>query len=166
MAHPEDKKAALRFAYVRSRLPMPEAAAAVGVSVVSARKWRTEAKAAGDDWDMARQAARMAQGGLGDLTTEVLEDFIMQFKRAMEELRTNAEIPSLERAEMLARLSDSYIKTTKAAANANPELARLSVALDLLGQLGDFVQAKFPEHAQAFVTILEPFGAQLSKRYG
>lgn len=166
MAHPEETRTKVRTAYVRGRMSIADASKHANVSDATGKTWKRDAKAAGDDWDMARSAARMAAGGLGDMTTEVLEDFILQFKRSMEELRTDTELRATDRAEVLARLSDSYVKTMRAASASNNNLARLSVALEVLELFGQFIQAKYPHHAAAFVEALEPFGAELGKHYG
>lgn len=166
MAHPEETRLKVRNAYVRGRMSLTDAANAAGVSHATAKAWKKWAKANGDDWDIARNAARMAAGGLGDMTTEVLEDFILQFKRSMEDLRVAENITAMDRAEVLARLSDSYVKTMKTAASSNAGMARLSIALEVLELLGQFIQSKYPKYATAFVEILEPFGATLGKHYG
>ncbi len=166
MAHPEETRNKVRTAYVRGRMSIQDAALHVGISEATAKSWRAKAKGEGDDWDMARSAARMAAGGLGDMTTEVLEDFILQFKRSMEELRKDAELGAAERAEVLSRLSDAYVKTMRAASASNNNLARLSVALEVLELLGQFIQTKYAHHASAFVELLEPFGVELGKHYG
>ena len=166
MAHPDETRLKVRNAYVRGRMALADAAEEASVSIASAKAWKKWAKDNGDDWDMARSAARLAAGGLGDMTTEVLESFILQFKRSMEELHTDTELRAADRAEVLARLSDSYVKTMRAASASNNNLARLSVALEVLELFGQFIQAKYPHHAPAFVEVLEPFGAELGKHYG
>jgi hypothetical protein len=132
----------------------------------TARAWKRKAKEDHDDWDQARQADRMAKGGLGDLTTAVLEDFFLQFKRSIDDMRTATDISPMDRAEILARLSDSYVKTVKAAGNSNSGMARLSVALEVLAALSQFIQQRYPHHTALLVEVLEPFGTELSKKYG
>ncbi len=166
MAHPDETRLKVRTAYVRGRMTLADAAEEAGVSTASAKAWKKWAKDNGDDWDIARNAARMAAGGLGDMTTEVLEDFILQFKQTMDDLRNDKSISAISRADTLAKLSDSYAKTAKAAASGNNNMAKLSIALEVLEQLGQFIHAEYPHHATAFVEILEPFGAVIGRHYG
>lgn len=166
MAHPDETRLKVKTAYVRGRMTIADAAAHAGIAEATAKAWKIAAKKLGDDWDVARNAARLAAGGLGDMTMEVMEDFILQFKRSMEELRKADDISPMDRAEILARLSDSYVKTMKAASSSNNNLARLSVALEVLELFGQFIQTKYPHHTPAFVEALEPFGAELGKHYG
>lgn len=166
MAYSDDIKQQARTAYVRGRLPLTEVARRLSVSLPTLKSWKKAANDAGDNWDTARTASKLAQGGLGDLTTEVLEDFILEFKRAIDSLRNDPDMSAIDRADTLARLSDSYIKTTKAAASANTQLGKLAVALEVLELLGQFIQRQFPKHTALFVQVLEPFGAELGKHYG
>ncbi|EIJ33353.1 DUF1804 family protein [Thiothrix nivea] len=166
MAYPQETRLKGRNAYVRGRMSMPDAAVHAGVSEATLKLWKARDKEQGDDWDQARAAARLAMGGLGDMTAEVLEDFILQFKRAMQDLNNDTSIPAIDRAEVLAKLSDSYIKTMKAATSSNSNLARLSVALEVLEVLSKFIQGRFPHHVPILVEILDTFGPELSKHYG
>ena len=128
--------------------------------------WKKKAKADGDDWDLHRQATRMASGGLGDLTTEVLEDFAIQFKQVMEDLRNDSGLSALSRADTLAKLSDAYIKTINAASKSHAGLNHLAAALEVLEDLAMFIQTTYPEFSESFLEILEPFGSELSKKHG
>lgn len=166
MAYSDDIKQRARTAYVRGRSPLTEVAQRLSISLPTLKSWKKAANDAGDNWDTARTASKLAQGGLGDLTTEVLEDFILEFKRAVDSLRTDPDMNALARADTLARLSDSYIKTTKAASSANTQLGKLAIALEVLELLGQFIQRQFPQHTVLFLQVLEPFGAELGKHYG
>jgi hypothetical protein len=84
----------------------------------------------------------------------------------IEAVREDVETPAMARAEMLARMADSYSKMTAATAKASPELARFAVATDLLKDLARFVHERFPRHATVVAEILEPFAADIAQRYG
>jgi hypothetical protein len=116
-------------------------------------------------WAKARQAARMASGGLGDLTAELLEDFALLFQSTVEQIK-DAEVDPLKKAEAISRLSDAYTKTMRAAAKGAPEIGRLAIALEVLDALAKFVRAHHPEHAEALIEVLEPFGQELAGNYG
>jgi len=165
MAYSPEIREAVRNAYVRERLPLEAAAGRVGVSYSTAQKWKRDDKADGLCWDKARQAARMATGGLGDLTAELLEDFAVLFQSTVEEIR-DASVDPLKKAEAISRLSDAYNKTMRAASKGAPEIGQLAMALEVIDLLARFVRAEFPEHAEALITVLEPFGQKVAQKYG
>lgn len=162
MAHEERTRLAVRAGYVTRRLPLSEAARQAGVSAATARTWKRQAKIAGDDWDTARQAARIAEGGLGGVTEEVLADFSKLFASTMSSLKSHPVEP-LETARAMATLSDAYSKIVKAAGCVNPKLGRLSIALDVLKMFGEFLKEHHPEFVEPFAAALEPFGAKLAR---
>ncbi len=45
-------------------------------------------------------------------------------------------------------------------------LDKLALALEVMRHLGDFVRDDHPEHAQALLEVLEPFGERLADLYG
>lgn len=165
MAHSAETQARLRQLYVFERQAMRQATTSLGVAYDTGRRWKAQARVRGDDWDKARTAARIASGGLGSLTEAIIEDFVLLFQSTITALK-NSEGSPIERAEAISRLSDAYAKTVKAAGCTNPELARLGIALETIKLLGDFVSERFPQHAQAFLEIMEPFGAHVSQHYG
>lgn len=165
MAHSADILHAVRRSYVQERLPLDAAAAKHGVSYNTARHWKKRAASHGDDWDKARTASRMAAGGLGDITTQVIEDFVLLFQSTVEEIR-DGEYDGLKKAEALSRLSDAYTKTMKAAAGGDPKIAKLSVALEVLEELAKFIRERHPADLERFAAILEPFGARVSEVFG
>lgn len=87
------------------------------------------------------------------------------FKSTIESLRADGLSP-VEKAEAISRISDAYAKTIKAAGAVDPAIARLAWAMDVLKMLAEFVQAQFPQHANAVLEILEPFGQHLAEQYG
>lgn len=165
MAHSAQVQARLRQTYVYERQNLKQASETAGVGYETARRWKRRALEAGDDWDKARAAARLGAGGLGTLTEAVIEDFVLLFQSTISALKTGEHGTPIERAEALSRLSDAYAKTVKAAGATNPELAKLGIALDTIKLLGDFVRDRYPQHAEVFLEIMEPFGAHLSERY-
>lgn len=165
MAHSAETINAVRGAFVYERLPLPEAAEKHGVSYSAAQAWKKKAKANGDDWDKARNAARMAAGGLGDITNQLLEDFAMLFQTTINDIK-EGNFNALEKAEAISRLSDSYAKTMKAAGGGNPSIAKLSIAMEVLSELAEFIKRDYPDDLERFVCILEPFGARVSEVFG
>lgn len=164
MARSRKERAAVRRAYVTDRLPIREAAARAGVPFSTAVSWRRKAAVSGDDWDRAREAELLAAGGLGPITERVLSDFTSVFVSTMERLQNHPGDP-IETAAAMARISESYAKTVRAAGRADPKLARLGVALETLKRLGQFLQTHHPELAPVFIETLEPFGRELSREW-
>lgn len=44
-----------------------------------------------------------------------------------------------------------------------PNAPDLSTYLEILEQFGDFIQERYPQHAQVFVEVLEPFGQYINQ---
>lgn len=165
MAHSTEVRDAVRTHYVYKRLPLKAAAEENGVSYHTAREWKKKAKGERDDWDKARVASRLAAGQLGDITTLVMEDFVLLFQATVEKLK-NDESDPIKRAEALSRLADAYSKTMKAAAGGDPKIAELAVALRVLDEFTTFLRERFPDKLPVFAQMLEPFGARLSEVFG
>lgn len=164
MAHAPEVRAAVRRTYVSERQPLEAAAERHGISYNTARQWKRTAKEQGDDWDRARSAARMAAGGLGDLTTQVLEEFALLFQSTMEQIGSS-EFDGIQKAEAMSRLADAYTKTMKAAGGGDSKIAKLATAMEVLEKLVAFIQQHYPQHGTALLEVLEPFGEELSKSY-
>lgn len=164
MAHAPEVRNAVRRSYVMERLPLEAACEKHDVSYNTGRIWKRKAKEEGDDWDKSRAASRMAAGGLGDMTTQVLEEFALLFQSTMEQIG-EADVSALDKAEAMSRLADAYTKTMKAAGGGDSKMGQLAVAMDVLKRMTEFVQSRCPQHAVALSEILEPFGEELSRAY-
>jgi len=84
----------------------------------------------------------------------------------LDELKTAKDIKPLDKAEALARLSDAYQKTVKAAGQSDPKLSRLAIAMDVLQKLMTFISSDYPQYVQMFMEILQPFGEELAREFG
>jgi len=62
----------------------------------------------------------------------------------------------------LARLRLSTLRDIETGAGAD----RLELAMDVLREVGDLVRQEYPQHAAAWLEILEPAGARLAERFG
>lgn len=165
MAHPRLKKSEVRRRYVVDRQPLTGAAAIAGISYSTARQWKAQALAAHDDWDKARDAETLRDGTTEELTRVVLNEFVPMFRSTILAL-SGEGLSAAEKAEAMSRISDAYAKTVKAAGAVDPAIARLAWAMDVLKMLAEFVQTKFPQHADAVLEILEPFGERLAQEFG
>ena len=165
MAISDAIRAKLRAAYIYDRLPMERAADACSVAVSTAARWKRQAKAAGDDWDKQRAANLLAGGGVEDVARQMLSDYVIQHKTLMEQIAGDTGTPAAKKVELLASLADSFTKTVAASRRVLPETNELAVALETMALLGTFVRDRFPDHAPAFLEILEPFGANLPAHF-
>jgi hypothetical protein len=167
MAHGSEKRQQLRSLYVYQRLPMDTACKKLDVPKSTGNRWKQEAAAKGDDWDGARAAVALGDETFTNLSKQLLEDYLLQHQATMKLLRDDKEkkYSPMERAEMLASLSDSFNKTMNSFKRLAPELNRQAIGLDVLQRLAQFTQAKHPKLVPALVQILEPFGEELAKAY-
>lgn len=165
MAYTSAQRQAVRRAFVHDRVTLTAAASRQHVPYQTVRRWKAEDEEAGDSWDKARQASRMAAGSLGDITTQVLEDFSRLFQSTIEQLEKGDADP-LEKAEGIARLADAYTKTMKAAGAAEPKVAKLAIAMRVIEELAKFIRERNPELLAPFSALLEPFGARVAEVLG
>jgi len=163
VAHKDGKRQALRAAYVHDRLPLEIAADKAGVPHSTAARWKRLARAAGEDWDKLRAATLLAGEGMENVARQMLADYVVQHKALMDEINTNPELGAAAKVDMLASLADSFNKTVSASKRVLPETNKLATALTVVNRLSDFIRERFPQHASAFVEILEPFGEVLAK---
>lgn len=161
MAHPAEKKAAARQAYVFDRLPQADAAHAAGVPLATLRNWVRQAKKDGDDWESARAASAMSARGTESIVQAVMNEYLLQHQATTAALQADPTIPPLEKAEVLSRLADSFIKHVNAAGRVSPKLNKKAVALDLIKGLLEFTKTHYPQHAPALIEVLLPFGAYI-----
>jgi hypothetical protein len=96
------------------------------------------------------------------LLDKLLGEFLVLHKEAMESVKNEITDP-IKRVEALTRLSQALDRTLNALIKATPQTANLTIAQDVLKHQVAFVEANFPQHAAALLTILEPFGAELIK---
>lgn len=163
MAHLQEKRTQLRNLFVYQRMPMESACKKVKVPKSTANRWKAEAAASGDNWDTARAAVALGDETFANLSKKLLEDYLLQHQATMEMLRDAKDLGPMQRAEILASMSDSFNKTMASFRRLNPEINRQAVQLDVLQRLVAYVQARHPGHAKVLLEVLEPFGAELAK---
>ena len=168
MAHPKEIREKLRRLYVSDGQTLEIAAMMCEIPTATARSWKRAAKETGDDWNKVRAAYTLAGGGIEDLSRSLLAGFLVQYQSTMTMLQDTSveELMPSERAKLLASLSDAFTKTVSANARVIPETSKLATALELIEFLMAFVQEKHPKHLPAFVEVLEPFGAEVEKKFG
>ena len=165
MAHAPDTVARVRLAYIRDRMPITAIADRFGVARGTVARWKEKAAAQGDDWDRARTVSSLMGQGHDSVIMLLVEDQVRMHQAVMEDLKTGDAVDPVQKVKLLATLADAFTKTMNAAARSSPQVSKLAVAQDVLHRLSDFVIHHFPEHAEAFVQILEPFGKALGQVY-
>ncbi|WP_310610574.1 DUF1804 family protein [Limnohabitans sp.] len=165
MAHSQDTRDKVRQLYIEG-MPLSGAAATCGVSYDTSREWKAKAQAKGDDWDTARAAYRISDQGVDDLNKQLVEDFARQVIVTTRELEGAENIKASDKAQLLAQLADAYAKFSKAFGRINPAYSGLSVALDTLKTIADYLKKNDPAALRALQPNLDGIGAILGKRYG
>ncbi|MCY4214339.1 MAG: DUF1804 family protein [Gammaproteobacteria bacterium] len=158
--HDLSVRTAVRQGYVRRRLPVSEAARQAGVSPATARGWKRSAAAEGDDWDRARDAARLAEGGMGSLTERILAEFAALMTGTIDSLKGGSADP-IETSRAMATIADSYVKVVKAAGRSDPQHARRAILIDVVRRLSDRVTERAPALAAELLPHLERFAAEM-----
>lgn len=166
MAHGEEKIRAVRASYVFDQLGLEIAAMKHGIPEATARRWKRDAKQAGDDWDKARSAQMIAGGGIEDVVRQTLAVVVVQVQATVEAIQANPDMPPADKVQALASLADAYNKLMAASKRLMPETDKLAVAMDVVKRMAEFVAKKKPALAHEFVELMEPFGDEIARVYG
>ena len=166
MAHSDETRRAVRAGYVFDQLALETAADAQAVPVATARRWKSDARKAGDDWDKARAAQELAGGSLEDVLRQTLAVIVRQTQATMDAIEGATDMPPAAKVQAMASLADSYNKLLAAARRLMPETDQLGVAMGVVQLLLDFVRKNYPQHGAAIAEVLEPFGEEVTKAYG
>jgi hypothetical protein len=164
MAHNQQTKDTVRRLYIEG-MPLTVAAITGGVSYDTARDWKAKAKTNGDDWDTARTAYMVSEQGVDDLTRNMVEGFMREAIVVQREL-SNGNLNAMQRADVIASISDSTSKFSKAMTRISPKLGAQSVALDTLKTIAEYLSKHDKTALASFQEHLEGIGATLQARYG
>lgn len=165
MAYDNATKAKVRAAYIRG-LPLDAASSGESVPYNTARNWKRKAETDGDDWDVARRANQLSSGTVGDVMQQVMDSLAQQFAATLSDLEDKADMQPMDKANILLKLSDAFVKTMAAAARGNPKLDRLSVAMEVVQLLAAFVGEHFPDLRLQFIDVAQAFGPEVVKHFG
>ncbi|MDS0859931.1 DNA-binding protein [Burkholderia multivorans] len=165
MAYSKEVRDKVRRAFVFDRLSLEVAAMKSGVNYSTARRWKDDARAAGDDWEKAQAAQLLAGGGIEGAARQMLAGMVTQYQATMDEL-DSAEMKPADKVAMLASLADAYNKTINASKRVLPETNELAIAMGVVQRLATFIKDRYPEHVGAFADVLGPFGDELATAYG
>lgn len=165
MAHDEKTKADVRRYYVFDCLTLELSAEKAKVSYNTARRWKREAEARGDNWDKVRDASTMASGKVEDVARGMLTTFVLYFESTMDELRKTEGLPVSEKAKLIQGLGDSYSKMVASSKRLLPEVSELATAIKTVKLFGEYIQTNKPELTGDFLDLLNGFGETLSKEF-
>lgn len=165
MAHNPSVKTAVRRFYVFDRFTLEQAAERASVSFNTARRWKNEAKASGDDWDKARDVQIMAGGEMEDLSQSLLTGFLVQYRSTMDEIQGDTELSSKEKTALLSCLADSFTKMTAASKRILPDVVEIEVAVRAIMLFGDYLQDKYPQLIGEFSDALNGFQSELERNF-
>ena len=166
MAHDDAVRAKVRAAYVFDQLSLESSADAAEVPLPTARRWKRDARLAGDDWDKARASQMLAGGDMESIMRQALAAAMQQMQTIMTQLQEDDETPAAEKAKLLASLSDSFSKFMTLAKRTMPETDKLGVAMDVIRRLDAHLREHHPQHAGPFAELLPAFGQELARAYG
>lgn len=163
MAKPAEVRAKVRKHYVFDRISLEQAAKLADVTYSTAKRWKTKAAEDGDDWDKVKSASALAGGDIEQLSQQILTEMLVQFNSVLELIKADAQMPAIQRVELLSSLMDNIHKSMSAMRRFLPETNALAIGMHVLRGMAEFVQTRFPQHGAAFVEILEPFGDELAR---
>jgi hypothetical protein len=165
MAHSQDIRAEVRRAYAIEALPLESLSMRYGVAVSTLMRWKKEAAGKPDDWDKARAAARLTALGKDAINDAMLAELAPLYLSILSDLK-NETIPAIQKAEAMARLTDSHHKTMSIIAKTSPQVSKLAVAMEVLQLQANFIRAGYPHLVEPFSLMLDQFGAKLSEVFG
>ncbi len=166
MAHPDETRRAVRAGFVFDQLGLEIAALKNDVPIATARRWKSEAKKAGDDWDKARGAQLLAGGGIEDVVRQTLAAVVQQVQATVESIQAAPDMDPATKVQMLSSLADAYHKLMTVSKRLMPETDKLAIAMDVIKRFGEFIAKKKPALAGDFVEQLSAFGDDIAKAYG
>jgi hypothetical protein len=155
------KKKACRRAYVVDNKQISLIADEYDVPERTLWNWKKVALAQGDDWDKERAIHAMGGGGEEQLVNTLVPMLMRFIKSIMDKIEADKDMPPLQAAELLAKLTDALTKTTAALRRLNPGMDKLAMGVEFVNLLTKFVASRYPQHADAMQEILEPFGKEL-----
>jgi len=165
MAYSEQVRRAVRDSYVRDKLSLTDCSRRHKIPPATINSWIKKDKAGGNDWDDLRAAHTVTDGSLDELAPAMVHDFAQMYRTTLTDINQE-QIPAKDKVVMLASMADAFSKFVRSATRGAPELHKLSVKLETIDELVDFVRTRYPQHIPAVLEILDPFGDQVVKRHG
>lgn len=156
MAHPKETQLALRAAFL-SGSPLDLAAVQCGIGTATARRWKADALASGDDWDKFQHASMIvAGGGFDQAMGRVAAAVILRSEAIMEHL-ADPEIDPIDAAKAIASLADSLGKSKAAMRALMPETDKLAVETGAVKAFTELLIRMNPAVGEAALGALEAY---------
>jgi hypothetical protein len=156
MAHPKETQLALRAAFLGGS-PLDLAAVQVGIGTATARRWKADALASGDDWDKFQKASLIvAGGGFDQAMGRVAASVILRAEAIMERLE-DPEIDPIDAAKAIASLADSLGKAKAAMRALMPETDKLAVETGAVKAFTELLIRMHPAVGEAALGALEAY---------
>lgn len=156
MAHPKETQLALRAAFLGGS-PLDLAAVQVGIGTATARRWKADALASGDDWDKFQKASLIvAGGGFDQAMGRVAASVILRAEAIMERLE-DPEIDPIDAAKAIASLADSLGKAKAAMRALMPETDKLAVETGAVKAFTELLIRMNPAVGEAALGALEAY---------
>lgn len=165
MAHDEKTKADVRRYYVFDCLTLELAAEKAKVSYNTARRWKREAEARGDNWDKVRDASTMASGKVEDVARGMLTTFVLYFESTMDELRKTEDLPVSEKAKLIQGLGDSYSKMVASSKRLLPEVSELATAWKVIEMVTNLIKTKHSDLLPTFLSVLDDLESLVKQEF-
>ena len=170
MAYSSATRSKVRASYIQIGV-LTSAAALHKVPYATARTWKRQDAAKGNDWDIQRNARQLSRGGLEEMANQVLGELAEQFTTTLGMLKVDASLakPSITiavRSQILVQLMDGYNKAIAASTRALPNANRLAVAMDVIRCLTGLFAERYPKLRQGFVDAVEQLGDELVREFG
>lgn len=157
MAHKPEARVALRAAYLGG-LGMELAAQKAGIPLPTARRWKTEAHKAGDDWDTQLGAALLtAGGGMDQALSRVVSAVIVEAETTVALLKDSTDLGPLERTQAISSLTDSLVKASAVAARLMPAVDKLAIETAAVKRFADLFVKHHVADAGKMIAVLELF---------
>ncbi len=157
MAHPKETQLALRAAFL-SGSPLELAAVQCGIGSATARRWKADALAQGDDWDKFQKASLIVAGGGFDAAMgRVAAAVILRAEAIMEQLGTDEEVDAVSAAKAIASLADSLGKAKAAMRAISPELDQLAIETSAVKSFAELIMRLSPGAGDAALAALEAY---------
>ncbi len=157
MAHPKETQLALRAAYL-SGSPLELAAVQCGIGSATARRWKADALAQGDDWDKFQKASLIVAGGGFDAAMgRVAAAVILRAEAIMEQLGADEEVDPVSAAKAIASLADSLGKAKAAMRALSPELDQLAIETSAVKAFAELLMRLHPASGEAALAALEAY---------
>lgn len=154
MAHPKETLIALRRAYLGGS-PLDLAAVQVGVAPATARRWKADALAEGDDWDKFQRASMIVAGGGFDAAMGRVAAAVILRAEAIMEMLSDPEIDPIDAAKAIASLADSLGKAKAAMRALMPATDALAVETGAVKAFAELLIRMHPAMGEAALGALE-----------